>query len=194
MEIITPTHVFRKDHRDPSPGCRRRHRLKGIHSRSDTSRTGAGGLSFYYPRLLHCLNQMLAVVIKPASSFVIQNLQTPVSSPAYIALPLTYNYLVNLLFFVLLNLPGPPLLLTLSYTNFLLHALVMTHYPRGGQPAAHWRVSDGALQLGKIFQMTNVPQFISSYITGGLPVADCALISNVELFFFLENSLVSEEK
>ena len=42
---------------------RRRHRLKGIHSRSDTSRTGAEGLSFYYPRLLHCLNQMLAVVL-----------------------------------------------------------------------------------------------------------------------------------
>ena len=40
---------------------RRRRRLKGIHSRSDTNRTGAEGLSFYYPRLLHCLNQMLAV-------------------------------------------------------------------------------------------------------------------------------------
>ena len=39
------------------------HCLKGIHSRSDTSRTGAKGLSFYYPRLLHCLNQMLAVVL-----------------------------------------------------------------------------------------------------------------------------------
>ena len=38
----------------------RRHRLKGIHSRSDTNRTG---LYFYYPRLLHCLNQMLAVVL-----------------------------------------------------------------------------------------------------------------------------------
>ena len=38
--------------------CRR---LKGIHSRSDTNRTGAEGLSFYYPRLLHCLDQMLAV-------------------------------------------------------------------------------------------------------------------------------------
>ena len=37
--------------------------MKGIHSRSDTSRTGAEGLSFYYPRLLHCLNQMLAVVL-----------------------------------------------------------------------------------------------------------------------------------
>ena len=40
----------------------RRH-LKGIHSRSDTNRTGAEDLSFYYPRLLHCLNQMLAVVL-----------------------------------------------------------------------------------------------------------------------------------
>ena len=36
--------------------------LKGIHSRSDTSRTGAEGLFFYYPRLLHCLDQMLAVM------------------------------------------------------------------------------------------------------------------------------------
>ena len=41
---------------------RRRRRLMGIHSRSDTNRTGAEGLSFYYPRLLHCLNQMLAVM------------------------------------------------------------------------------------------------------------------------------------
>ena len=41
----------------------RRRRLKGIHSRSDTNRTGAEGLSFYYPRLLNCLNQMLAVVL-----------------------------------------------------------------------------------------------------------------------------------
>ena len=40
--------------------CRRR--LKGIHSRSDTNRTGAEGLSFYYPRLLHCLDQMLVVI------------------------------------------------------------------------------------------------------------------------------------
>ena len=39
------------------------HRLKVIHSRSDTSRTGVEGLSFYYPRLLHCLNQILAVVL-----------------------------------------------------------------------------------------------------------------------------------
>ena len=41
--------------------CRRR-RLKGIHSRSDTNRTGNEALSFYYPRLLHCLDQMLAVM------------------------------------------------------------------------------------------------------------------------------------
>ena len=41
---------------------RRRRRLKGIHSRPDTNRTRAEGLSFYYPRLLHCLNQMLAVM------------------------------------------------------------------------------------------------------------------------------------
>ena len=41
---------------------RRRRRLKGIHSRSDTNRTGSEGLSFYYPRLLHCLDQMLAVM------------------------------------------------------------------------------------------------------------------------------------
>ena len=41
---------------------RRRRRLKGIHSRSDTNRTGAEGLFFYYPRLLHCLDQMLAVM------------------------------------------------------------------------------------------------------------------------------------
>ena len=40
------------------PGC-----LKGIHSRLDTNRTGAEGLSFYYPRLLYCLNQMLAVIL-----------------------------------------------------------------------------------------------------------------------------------
>ena len=41
--------------------CRCR-RLKGIHSRPDTNRTGTEGLSFYYPRLLHCLDQMLAVM------------------------------------------------------------------------------------------------------------------------------------
>ena len=40
-----------------------RRRLKGIHSKSDKNRTGAESLSFYYPRLLYCLNQMLAVVL-----------------------------------------------------------------------------------------------------------------------------------
>ena len=40
----------------------RRRRLKGIHSRPDTNKTGAEGLSFYYPRLLHCLDQILAVM------------------------------------------------------------------------------------------------------------------------------------
>ena len=37
-------------------------RLKGIHYRSETNRTGAEGLFFYYPRLLNCLNQMLVVM------------------------------------------------------------------------------------------------------------------------------------
>ena len=41
----------------------RHHCLKGIHSRLDTNRTGAEGLSIYYPILLHCLDQMLAVVL-----------------------------------------------------------------------------------------------------------------------------------
>ena len=41
---------------------RRRRRLKGIHCRPDTNKTEAEGLSFYYPRLLHCLDQMLAVM------------------------------------------------------------------------------------------------------------------------------------
>ena len=36
---------------------------RGVHSRSDTNRTGAEGLFFYYPRLLYCLNQMLAVML-----------------------------------------------------------------------------------------------------------------------------------
>ena len=35
--------------------------FEGHPLRSDTSKTGAEGLSFYYPRLLDCLNQMLAV-------------------------------------------------------------------------------------------------------------------------------------
>ena len=46
----------------PSLATPRRRRLKGIHSRPDTYRTGAKGFSFYYPRLLHCLDQMLAVM------------------------------------------------------------------------------------------------------------------------------------
>ena len=50
-------HDVRRDRRR-----RRRRRLKGIHSRSDTNRTGAEGLTFYYPRLLYCLDQMLAVM------------------------------------------------------------------------------------------------------------------------------------
>ena len=37
--------------------------MKGIHYRSDTNTTGAVGLSFYYPRLLNCLDQMLVVVL-----------------------------------------------------------------------------------------------------------------------------------
>ena len=36
---------------------------KGIHSRSDTNKTGADGLSFYYPRLLYCPDQMLATML-----------------------------------------------------------------------------------------------------------------------------------
>ena len=36
---------------------------KGIHSRSYTNRTGGKVLSFYYPRLLFCLDQMLAVML-----------------------------------------------------------------------------------------------------------------------------------
>ena len=47
--------------RHTAEGARRR--LKGIHSRPDTNRTGAEGLSFYYPRLLHCLDQILAVLL-----------------------------------------------------------------------------------------------------------------------------------
>ena len=66
-KIISNSDTFKKrlrlqDVSKSSPVRRRRLRLKGIHSRSDTNRTGAEGLSFYYPRLLHCLNQMLAVM------------------------------------------------------------------------------------------------------------------------------------
>ena len=49
--------------RNHSADRRRRRRLKSIHSRSDTNRNGAEGLSFYYTRLLHCLDQMLAGVV-----------------------------------------------------------------------------------------------------------------------------------
>ena len=59
-----------------------RRRLKGIHSRLDTNRTGAEGLSFYYPRLLHCLNQMLAVVLLS---------QHRVSSSKIVAIPKPTN-------------------------------------------------------------------------------------------------------
>ena len=51
-----------------------RRRLKVIHSRSDTNRTGAEGLSFYYPRLLHCLNQMLEVM--PLSQHRVSSFKT----------------------------------------------------------------------------------------------------------------------
>ena len=37
--------------------------FEGYPLRSDTNRTGAESLSFYYPRLLYCLNQMLAMVL-----------------------------------------------------------------------------------------------------------------------------------
>ena len=36
---------------------------RGIHSRSDTNRFGAKGLSFYFSKLLYCLDQMLAVML-----------------------------------------------------------------------------------------------------------------------------------
>ena len=36
---------------------------KGIHSRPDTNRTGAEGLSFYYPKLLYGPDKMLAVIL-----------------------------------------------------------------------------------------------------------------------------------
>ena len=58
MVVTIPTGVIRL----LSGGRRCRRCLKGIHSRSDTNRTGAEDLSFYYPRLLHCLDQMLAVI------------------------------------------------------------------------------------------------------------------------------------
>ena len=36
---------------------------KGIHSSSDTNRTEVEGLSFYYPRLLYCPDEMLALML-----------------------------------------------------------------------------------------------------------------------------------
>ena len=45
-----------------------------------------------------------------------------------------------------------------------------------------WSPPCGALQLGKIFQMKNVPQLISSHIRGGQPVEDCTLISSDNFF------------
>ena len=71
MTCVAPTFIIAfANCINPSPSTalngltsrRRRRRLKGIHSRSDTNRTGAEGLSFYYPRLLYCLDQMLAVM------------------------------------------------------------------------------------------------------------------------------------
>ena len=52
-----------------------------------------------------------------------------------------------------------------------------------------------SIAVGEILQTKNVPQLISSHIRGGQPVADCTLISSVDLFFFfLENTLVSVGK
>ena len=36
---------------------------KGIHSRSDTNKTGAKSLSFQYAKILHCRDQMLSVTL-----------------------------------------------------------------------------------------------------------------------------------
>ena len=36
---------------------------KGIQSRSETNRSGAKGLFFYYPRLLYCPDQMLVMML-----------------------------------------------------------------------------------------------------------------------------------
>ena len=62
IEQETFPKIFKQSQVIPIPKVSRRCRLKGIHSGSDTNRTGAEGLSFYYPRLLHCLDQMLAVM------------------------------------------------------------------------------------------------------------------------------------
>ena len=58
---------------------RRRRRLKGIHSRLDTNRTWAEGLSFTTPDCCTAWIRCCSYVIKPASSFVIQNRQTSCS-------------------------------------------------------------------------------------------------------------------
>ena len=56
--------------------CRRR--VEGHPSRSDTNRTEAEGLFFYYPRLLPG-SDAASDVVKPELSFVIQNRQTSCS-------------------------------------------------------------------------------------------------------------------
>ena len=61
----------------------------------------------------------------------------------------------------------------------------MRNVPR----VAHWTVSGGALWLGKIVQMKNAPQLISSYIRGGQPVVDCTLISSDDHFFIFREQL-----
>ena len=43
---------------------------KIIHSESDTSRTGAEDLCLYYPRLLYCPDQMLAVMVLRQDRFL----------------------------------------------------------------------------------------------------------------------------
>ena len=52
--------------------------LKGIYSRSDTNRTGAEGLFFYYHWLLYCPGQMLEVMLL-SQHRVIYNCQTSCS-------------------------------------------------------------------------------------------------------------------
>ena len=55
----------------------RRRRLKGIHSRSDTNRTGARGFILLLPQTAALPGSDAGSdVVKPASSFVIQNCQT----------------------------------------------------------------------------------------------------------------------
>ena len=54
---------------------------KGIRSRSDTNRTGAEGLSFYYPRLLYYPDRMLAVML--LSQHRISSSKTGFGCPVY---------------------------------------------------------------------------------------------------------------